>query len=113
MISTLRVKTTSGEKLDTLAGAHSMMAGAFTLTVLVFIHFIKQMKATILTLLIARETDNGQNNKYKRCVKLYTCGGASSGQSCSGRGLCNYATGTCKCHSGYTGNACESIESKF
>jgi len=61
----------------------------------------------------AWEADNGQNNKYKRCVKLYTCGGASSGQSCSGRGLCNYATGTCKCHSGYTGNACESIESKF
>merc|ERR1712188_271862 len=31
-------------------------------------------------------------------------------QDCSGRGICDYSSGTCKCFSGYAGTACEKVE---
>jgi hypothetical protein len=34
--------------------------------------------------------------------------GGAEGEDCSGRGLCDYSTGTCKCHRGYYGERCES-----
>lgn len=34
--------------------------------------------------------------------------GATKGRDCSGRGLCDYADGLCKCFSGYFGTKCES-----
>lgn len=33
--------------------------------------------------------------------------GNSQGRDCSGRGLCDYGTGTCSCFSGYYGTKCE------
>merc|ERR1719428_42080 len=42
--------------------------------------------------------------------KVYGCYGSMSGQDCSGRGICDYSTGTCKCFSGYAGTACEKVE---
>merc|ERR1712178_131619 len=42
--------------------------------------------------------------------KVYGCYGAMSGQDCSGRGICDYSSGTCKCFSGYSGTACESVD---
>merc|ERR1712048_594919 len=42
--------------------------------------------------------------------KVYGCYGAMSGQDCSGRGICDYSSGTCKCFSGYAGTACEKVE---
>jgi hypothetical protein len=33
--------------------------------------------------------------------------GNSEGRDCSGRGLCDYTTGTCSCFSGYYGTKCE------
>merc|ERR1711981_1368542 len=42
--------------------------------------------------------------------KVYGCYGAMSGQDCSGRGVCDYSSGTCKCFSGYSGTACEKVE---
>jgi hypothetical protein len=44
------------------------------------------------------------------CVNGVFCGGRNFGEPCSGRGLCNYADGTCQCHSGYAGNACQEVE---
>lgn len=44
------------------------------------------------------------------CIYGNYCGGSSSGQPCSGRGLCNYEDGTCDCFSGYGGNACQNVE---
>lgn len=44
------------------------------------------------------------------CIYGEYCGGATSGQPCSGRGLCNYEDGTCNCFSGYGGNACQNVE---
>jgi len=62
-------------------------------------------------------TDTNAYNGYdlynvarERCVKGRFCGGRTSGQPCSGRGLCNYADGTCTCHTGYSGNACQTVE---
>jgi hypothetical protein len=34
--------------------------------------------------------------------------GGAAGMDCSGRGLCDYSTGVCKCHKGYYGERCES-----
>jgi len=42
--------------------------------------------------------------------KVYGCYGSISGQDCSGRGICDYSSGTCKCFSGYAGTACEKVE---
>jgi len=42
--------------------------------------------------------------------KVYGCYGNKSGQDCSGRGICDYSSGTCKCFSGYAGTACEKVE---
>merc|ERR1739847_106444 len=42
--------------------------------------------------------------------KVYGCYGSTSGQDCSGRGICDYSSGTCKCFSGYAGTACEKVE---
>ena len=36
--------------------------------------------------------------------------GASKGRDCSGRGLCDYATGKCQCFSGYNGVSCNDVE---
>ncbi len=33
--------------------------------------------------------------------------GNESGRDCSGRGLCDYDEGVCKCFPGYFGNACQ------
>lgn len=44
------------------------------------------------------------------CVNGVFCGGRRFGEPCSGRGLCNYQDGTCQCHSGYAGNACQQVE---
>merc|ERR1739847_210257 len=49
------------------------------------------------------DDDNGR--------KVYSCYGSMAGQDCSGRGICDYSSGTCKCFSGYAGTACESVES--
>jgi len=58
-----------------------------------------------------------QNSDYNRHYiidnngrKVYGCYGSMSGQDCSGRGICDYSTGTCKCFSGYAGTACEKVE---
>merc|ERR1712038_1161487 len=42
--------------------------------------------------------------------KVHGCYGSMSGQDCSGRGICDYSSGTCKCFSGYAGTACEKVE---
>merc|ERR1712224_639624 len=42
--------------------------------------------------------------------KVYGCYGHISGMDCSGRGICDYSSGTCKCFSGYAGTACEKVE---
>jgi hypothetical protein len=34
--------------------------------------------------------------------------GGAEGMDCSARGICDYSTGTCKCHKGYYGERCES-----
>jgi hypothetical protein len=34
-------------------------------------------------------------------------GTAHNLEECSGKGICNRATGTCKCSTGFTGNACQ------
>lgn len=33
--------------------------------------------------------------------------GGAEGRDCSGRGVCDYTTGTCVCSSGYFGEACD------
>jgi len=65
----------------------------------------------------AGEQDELANSDYNRQYvldsngrKVYGCYGAMSGQDCSGRGICDYSSGTCKCFSGYAGTACEKVE---
>jgi len=41
---------------------------------------------------------------------IYACFGNDAGQDCSGRGTCDYTSGTCNCFSGYAGTACEGVE---
>lgn len=48
-------------------------------------------------------------NVMRQGNKVYSCYGAMSGQDCSGRGLCDYTTGACKCFKGYGGTACELV----
>jgi hypothetical protein len=50
-------------------------------------------------------------NKFRQGNTVYACYGSMSGQDCSGRGICNYASGTCTCTSGYGGTACEIVAS--
>lgn len=33
--------------------------------------------------------------------------GNEAGRDCSGRGICNYQTGLCKCFKGFYGEACD------
>lgn len=40
----------------------------------------------------------------------YPCSGASSGQSCSARGLCDFTTGVCKCFKGFSGPDCGDVQ---
>jgi len=57
--------------------------------------------------------DSDYNRQYildKNGRKVYGCYGSMSGQDCSGRGICDYSSGTCKCFSGYAGTACEKVE---
>jgi len=62
------------------------------------------------------QTDMTQADNNKNYIidnngrKVYGCYGAMSGQDCSGRGICDYSSGTCKCFSGYAGTACEQVE---
>jgi len=49
-------------------------------------------------------------NQYNIDGVIYSCFGAQAGQDCSGRGTCDYTTGTCNCFSGYAGTACEGVE---
>jgi len=35
--------------------------------------------------------------------------GAESGRDCTGRGICEYATGLCHCFGGFYGDSCEKI----
>merc|ERR1719261_52113 len=49
-------------------------------------------------------------NEYFRDGVVYSCFGAQSGQDCSGRGICDYSSGTCACFKGYAGTACEEVE---
>lgn len=51
---------------------------------------------------------NSLNDKVV-ASKLYSCYGSMAGQDCSGRGLCDYRTGACRCFNGYSGTACEVI----
>ena len=53
---------------------------------------------------------DGDTVEEELCIYGKYCGGATSGQPCSGRGLCNYEDGTCSCFSGYGGNACQNVE---
>lgn len=57
--------------------------------------------------LYRRDESIAKEAKYKRCVRGVYCGGKTSGQVCSGRGLCDYSSGVCQCHPGYKGYACE------
>jgi len=62
----------------------------------------------------AKTANTDFNDQYKLDPatgrKVYGCYGAMSGQDCSGRGICDYSSGTCKCFSGYSGTACESVD---
>lgn len=39
--------------------------------------------------------------------------GNEAGRDCSGRGICDYKKGVCKCFSNYYGEACENIRVTF
>ena len=43
--------------------------------------------------------------------KAYGSNTAHQSVACSNAGVCDYNTGSCKCYSGFTGNACQ--RSKF
>jgi len=60
--------------------------------------------------LYKRDESIAKEAKYKRCVRGVYCGGKTSGETCSGRGLCDYSSGVCQCHPGYKGFACETPE---
>lgn len=47
---------------------------------------------------------------YNNISKGYPCSGASSGDSCSARGTCDYTTGVCKCFSGFSGPDCGDVQ---
>lgn len=49
-------------------------------------------------------------NQYNIEGVIYSCFGAQAGQDCSGRGICDYSSGSCNCFSGYAGTACEGVE---
>lgn len=34
-------------------------------------------------------------------------------RDCSGRGICDYTTGTCKCFNGFGGEGCGEVHSQF
>lgn len=53
---------------------------------------------------------DSDGTESRLCIYGEYCGGSTSGQPCSGRGLCNYEDGTCNCFSGYGGNACQNVE---
>lgn len=40
---------------------------------------------------------------------IFACYGADAGQDCSGRGICDYTTGSCSCFTGFSGTACEEV----
>ena len=63
------------------------------------------------------EQDDLKDSDYNRHYildnngrKVYGCYGSMTGQDCSGRGICDYSSGSCKCFSGYAGTACEKVE---
>lgn len=68
--------------------------------------------ANVTKLSLTADADYRSNvmNSYQRCVQHRHCGGSTSGEPCSGRGLCNYGDGTCKCFHGYAGENCGTVE---
>jgi len=60
--------------------------------------------------------DNSDYNRHyiidNNGRKVYGCYGSMSGQDCSGRGICDYSSGTSKCFSGYSGTACEKVKDR-
>eukprot|EP00501_MAST-03F_sp_TOSAG23-6_P001318 GSMAST32.ASY1.ANO1.1366.1 assembled CDS len=56
----------------------------------------------------------GADCSLKECPSsvdpLSSSHGNSTGDDCSGRGICDYGTGVCQCFSGYTSNDCSDIE---
>lgn len=49
----------------------------------------------------------GATNKWNESNNPATPIGDSEHRDCSGRGICDYKTGICQCHDGYTGAGCE------
>merc|ERR1711981_1206900 len=73
-------------------------------------------KLTLRTGTVETQADMSKSDYNRQYIldsngrKVYACYGAMSGQDCSGRGICDYSSGTCKCFSGYAGTACEGVE---
>merc|ERR1711871_1843734 len=58
---------------------------------------------------VAGNQHTRSTNKFRQGDVVFSCYGSMTGQDCSGRGLCDYTTGACKCFPGYGGTACEIV----
>ena len=59
--------------------------------------------------IMASQWDAETGFNYYSPITEYPCNGAPSGDSCSGRGICDYGNGVCSCFDGFTGTACEEV----